>query len=378
MATTAPSGVYEQLSVTPLINARGNNTVLGGSTPSARVRRAILEAEGSYVDMQQLLERSGAVIANLIGAEAAYVTCGAAAALALGTAACMAGADADRIARLPDTRGLANIVLIQAGHHYHYEHVVTVPGATLVEVGDARGTTADQLTAALAGNVATILFPAHLDGAPGTLPLREVLSIAHARGIPVLVDAAGRVYPLDRFHSYTRAGADLVAFGAKYLGALNASGILCGRRDLVEAAALHGFIGFETLTWGKSFGRPLKVDRQTIVAVVTALQEWLETDHEARIAGYEKRLEAMASELDGAPGVSLSIVHDEGASPRLLRLALDPEHARTDATGLAEALLSGSPAIAVGRDADAITINPVTLREADDGRVVSRLGELLL
>jgi seryl-tRNA(Sec) selenium transferase len=122
----------------------------------------------------------------------------------------------------------------------------------------------------------------------------------------------------------------------------------------------------------------VKVDRQTIVAVVTALQEWLETDHEARIAGYEKRLEAMASELDGAPGVSLSIVHDEGASPRLLRLALDPEHARTDATGLAEALLSGSPAIAVGRDADAITINPVTLREADDGRVVSRLGELLL
>jgi L-seryl-tRNA(Ser) seleniumtransferase len=378
MPTSAATSVYEQLGVTPLINARGNNTVLGGSTPSARVRRAILEAEGSYVDMQQLLERSGAVIASLLGAEAAYVTCGAAAALALGTAACMAGADSDRIARLPDTRGLPNSVLIQAGHHYHYEHVVTLPGATLVEVGDARGTTADQLTAALAGNVATVLFPAHLDGAPGTLPLGDVLSIAHARGIPVLVDAAGRVYPLDRFQSYTRAGADLVAFGAKYLGALNASGILCGRRDLVEAAALHGFIGFETLSWGKSFGRPLKVDRQTIVAVVTALQEWLETDHDARIAGYEKRLEAMASELDGARGVSLSIVRDEGASPRLLRLALDPEHARTDAAGLAEALLAGSPAIAVGRDTDAITINPVTLREADDGLVVSRLGALLL
>src|ERR671929_1513989 len=308
MATSAATSVYEQLGVTPLINARGNNTVLGGSTPSARVRRAILDAEGSYVDMQQLLERSGMAIASLLGAEAAYVTCGAAAALALGTAACMAGADPERIARLPDTRGLRNVVLIQAGHHYHYEHVVTLPGATLVEVGDARGTTADQFTAALGDSVATVLFPAHLDGAPGTLPLGEVLSIAHARGIPVLVDAAGRVYPLDRFHSYTRAGADLVAFGAKYLGALNASGILCGRRDLVDAAALHGFIGFETAAWGKSFGRPLKVDRQTIVAVVAALQEWLETDHEARIADYERRLQAMAAELEGAPGVSVSIV----------------------------------------------------------------------
>src|SRR5919199_982127 len=377
-AAIAPS-VYEQLGVTPIINARGNNTVLGGSTPSARVRRAMLEAEVSYVDMQQLLERSGAVIASLIGgAEAAYVTCGAAAALALGTAACIAGADPDRIARLPDTRGLPNVVLIQAGHHYHYERVVTMPGASLVEVGDAQGTTAEQLEAALAGNVATVLFPAHLDGAPGTLPLGQLLSIAHARGIPVLVDAAGRVYPLERFQSYTRAGADLVAFGAKYLGALNASGILCGRRDLVDAAALHGFIGFETLTWGKSFARPLKVDRQTIVAVVTALKEWLETDHDARLASYERRLQAIASEIQGAPGLSLSVVRDEGASPRLLRLALDPAHARTDAAGLAEALLAGSPAIAVGRQADAITINPGTLREADDGLGVSRLGALLL
>src|SRR5918912_2620601 len=125
-AATAPS-VYEQLGVTPIINARGNNTVLGGSTPSARVRRAMLDAERSYVDMQQLLERSGAVIARLLGAEAAYVTSGAAAALALGTAACVAGADPDTIARLPDTRGLPNKVLIQPGHHYHYERVVTVP-----------------------------------------------------------------------------------------------------------------------------------------------------------------------------------------------------------------------------------------------------------
>src|SRR5438309_11312711 len=125
--TTTASGIYEQLGVTPVINARGNNTVLGGSTPSARVRRAMQDAERYYVDMQQLLERSGAVIAELLGVEAAYVTPGAAAAMALGTAACMAGADQAKIAQLPDTNGLRNTVLIQSGHHYHYQHVVTVP-----------------------------------------------------------------------------------------------------------------------------------------------------------------------------------------------------------------------------------------------------------
>jgi D-glucosaminate-6-phosphate ammonia-lyase len=380
MSTSAPSApsVYEQLGATPVINARGNNTVLGGSTPSARVRRAMQDAERYYVDMQQLLERSGAVIADRLGAEAAYVTPGAAAALALGTAACMAGADADKIARLPDTTGLPGQVLIQAGHRYHYEHVVTVPGAKLVEVGQAGATTAAQLEAALGPAVAAVLFPAHLDGAPGTLPLADVLAIAHARGVPVLVDAAGRVYPLDKFRSYASGGADLVAFGAKYIGALNASGILCGRRDLVNAAAQHGFIGFETTAWEKSFGRPLKVDRQTIVAVVTALQEWFETDHEARLAGYERRLRAMSAELEGAAGVSLSIVRGDGPAPCVLRLSLDPTRARYDASGLTRTLLSGTPAIAVGQHGDAVTVNPVTLREEDDALVVSRLGSLLL
>jgi D-glucosaminate-6-phosphate ammonia-lyase len=122
MSTSAPSvtSVYEQIGVTPVINARGNNTVLGGSTPSPRVRRAMQDAERYYVDMQQLLERAGAVIAERLGGEAAYVTPGAAAALALGTAACMAGADPDKIARLPDTTGMPGTVLIQNGHHYHY------------------------------------------------------------------------------------------------------------------------------------------------------------------------------------------------------------------------------------------------------------------
>jgi L-seryl-tRNA(Ser) seleniumtransferase len=379
MLTSTPTNVYESLGITPVINARGNNTVLGGSTPSARVRRAMQDVERYYVDMQQLLERSGQVVAGLLNAEAAYITPGAAAALALGAAACLAGSDPDKIARLPDTSGMANAILIQAGHRYHYERAVTVPGGRLVEIGEKSGTSAAQLKAALGPNVAAVLFPAHLDGKPGTLSLAEVIAIAHESDVPVLVDAAGRVYPLDKFRSYARDGADLVAFGAKYLGALNASGILCGRKDLVDAAVQHGFIGFETTAWEKSFGRPLKLDRQTIVAVVTALQEWLETDHDARLAGYERRLKAMAAELDGAPGVTIDLVNGDGPAPRVLRLSFDAARGRYDAASVLNKLWSGVPAIAVGRDGDTvITINPVTLREEDDGVVASRLGELIL
>jgi L-seryl-tRNA(Ser) seleniumtransferase len=372
-STTSASSVFEDLGVKSVINARGNNTVLGGSTPSASVHRAMQEAERYYVDMQQLLERSGQAIARMLECEAAYVTPGAAAALALGTAACMAGTDREKIQRLPDTSGMPNTVLIQSGHRYHYQRAVTVSGAHLAEVESAH------LEAALGTHVAAVLFPAHLDGLPGTLSLADVIRAAHAHNIPVLVDAAGRVYPLERFKSYTKLGADLVAFGAKYLGALNASGILCGRADLVNAASLDGFIAFETEAWEKSWGRPLKVDRQTIVAVVAALREWLDTDHEARLAGYERRLQAFASELEGAPGVKLRIVKDEGPSPRVLRLDIDAQAARHDVPSIVSALWSGSPAIAVGRVGDdAVLVNPVTLQEQDDGLVVSRLGNLLL
>jgi L-seryl-tRNA(Ser) seleniumtransferase len=373
-STSRTSGVFEQLGIKPVINARGNNTVLSGSTPSANVRRAMLDVERYYVDMQELLERSGQAIADMLECQAAYVTPGAAAALALGMAACMAGSDADKIQRLPDTTDMRNSVLLQSGHRYHYQRAVTVPGAKLREVA------ADQLAAALdADDVAAVLFPAHLDGEPSTLSLVQVVELAHAHNVPVIVDAAGRVYPLERFKSYTRLGADLVAFGAKYLGALNASGILCGRSDLVAAASLHGFIGFETLAWEKSWGRPLKVDRQTIVAVVAALREWLDTDHEARLAGYERRLQAIASELDGAAGVSLSIRHDEGPAPCVLRVGVDASRARQDVTGIVKGLWSGTPAISVNREGDAaVLVNPVTLREEEDAIVASRLGELLL
>lgn len=373
-ATATVKGIFEQLGARPVINARGNNTVLGGSTPSARVHQAMLDAEHYYVDMQQLLERAGIVIADLLGAEAAYVTPGAAAALALGTAACITRGDPDKIAQLPDTRDLKNTVLIQTGHRYHYERAVTVSGAHLREVAPS------ELAAALRDeNVACVLYPAHLEGAAGTLSLDETIRVAHAANVPVLVDAAGRIYPIELFKSYPRRGADLIAFGAKYLGALNASGILCGRKELVQAAMHNGFIAFETSDWEKSFGRPLKLDRQTIVAVVTALQEWLETDHEARVAGYEQRLEAMASELRGAPGVSVSIQRADGPAPRVLRLDIDSTAARTSVQQIVDALWTGTPAIAVNRDADkAVLVNPVTLRPEDDGLVVSRLGQLLL
>jgi L-seryl-tRNA(Ser) seleniumtransferase len=370
------TSVYDEIGVTPVINATGHRTVLGGSTPSPRVKAAMEAAERYYVDMAQLHAKAGETIAHLLGAEAAYVTSGAAAAIALGTAACITGKDPAKIARLPHTAGLKNRVVIQKAQRYHYDHLATIVGTTLIEVGDDAGTRPEQLESALGPDVAAVLYPAHMEGTPGTLPLRQVVAIAHARGVPVLVDAAGQVYPLEKFTSYPRTGADLICYGAKYIGSVHSSGILCGKKELVEAARMQGFIGYETDAHGQAFGRPMKLDRQEIVAVVVAVQEWLAMDHDRRIAGLERRIEKVSRHLQGAPGLRLEIRHQDGASPRILVIGVDPAAARADAPTVARRLREGNPMVYVLGNAEQISVNPSTLSDDDADGVAERLAAL--
>jgi D-glucosaminate-6-phosphate ammonia-lyase len=371
------TSVYERIGVKPVINARGFMTVLGGSTPSPRVKQAMEEAERYYVEMKDLLEKGGEIIAEKIGCEAAYITPGAAAALALGTAACVTGDDLDKMARLPDTTGMKNEVVMQACQRYSYQRATTIVGTRLVEVGDENGATPEQLEAAIGPRTACVLYVAHLESRPGALSFDQVLDIAHRKGVPVLTDAAGQVYPLDRMRSYTKRGADLVAFGAKYIGSVHSSGILCGKKALVDAAVPQGFIGFETVAERKSFGRPLKLDRQEIVGVVTAVEEWFSMDHEKRVAELERRLDALRRALDGAPGLRFELLRREGNAPRLLRIEIDPASARRDAAAVVAGLRAGNPMVLVGSDATAITVNPSTVRPEDDAVVAGRLRELL-
>lgn len=169
--------VYQELGVKPAINATGGRlTKLGGSILSPKVRLAMEEANRYYVDMEELQEKSGQAIAKLVGCEAAYVTPGCCAALALGTAACMAGTDPEKIERLPDVTGMKHEVIIQKGLRVTYDRCVTIPGAKLVQVGDESGTTPQQMEAAIGEKTAAIhcLAPGTREG---LVPLEEIIRL---------------------------------------------------------------------------------------------------------------------------------------------------------------------------------------------------------
>jgi L-seryl-tRNA(Ser) seleniumtransferase len=292
--------VYEQLGARPVVNCRGVYSELGGAIIGPEVWAAMTEANGTSASMSELLETTGRRLAALLGAEAGRVTPGAAAGIALGTAACMTRGDGEASERLPDTAGLPDEIVLQRVQlpHYKYARVIRLPGARLRLV-DSR----EELEQALdPERVAAVFVPAHLDELPGALPLREVTPLARARGIATLADAAFLNYPPESMRRFSAEGADLVCFSAKYFYGPNTGGFVVGRADLVEAVAGVDFTNFETGRWAK-YGRPFKLDLHTVVGTTLAVEQWFETDHEARWRSYAELVDQLDQAVAGVAGV---------------------------------------------------------------------------
>ncbi|MEE9199241.1 MAG: aminotransferase class V-fold PLP-dependent enzyme, partial [Dehalococcoidia bacterium] len=251
-----------------------------------------------------------------------------------------------------------------------------VAGGRLLEVGDEGGTTADQLAEAIGPSTAGVLYPAHLEGADGTLHLSDVVAVAREKGVAVVVDAAYQVYPLDRMTDLIRSGASAVCFSAKYMGGPNSVGFLCGRSDLVRAASFNGFMAYE-IEDNSCFGRGFKVDRQEVVAMVVVLREWFALDHQERLRLQERRFQVIAEALSGLPHVRT----EQGWQGRLpwmvMRVTLDEGELGKTADEIVQALRAEDPSIWVRGDDNSLLLAVVTLNEGEEHLVAQRLRETL-
>lgn len=391
--------VYQELGVTEVINAAATLTRLGGSRMAPAVLEAMNEAAASFVHIDELQARAGAVIAEITGAEAGYVTCGAAAGLTLGTAACLAGMDVSKMDRLPDTTGMKREVVVQKGHRNAYDHAVRAAGVTFVEVGTlgypgAGGTFGWQIEEAITDQTVAVFCPI-LD-TPGTLSLPDVAEIAHAKGVPVIVDAAAELPPRSNLRRFIAEGADLVAFsGGKAIGGPQSSGVLAGRRDLIESVALqHQDMDVRAETWSKrhyiddgrvrgvptqGFGRGLKVGREEIVGLITALRIFAAGNDEDDWARWDGVLDAVHESLDGVPGLTVHRISAPPARYPAIWIELDESITGIGSYALINELLSGAPAIAAAEslaDRNQVGVLPHGLTQDEAVVVGRRIREL--
>lgn len=392
-------GIYEDLGVRTIYNAKGPSTRVSGGFLAPEVAAAMAEAGTRCVDMAELQAGASRIIAGITGAEAGIVTSGASAGLLLGTAACVAGLDPGRMARLPDTTGMKNEVVMVRSQRNFYDHAVRATGVRIVEVGlpdrvagagvrDAEGW---EIADAINANTAAVVYVATGSARPS---LEEVVRVAHGRNVPVLVDAAAQLPPASNLKRFIAAGADLVAYsGGKAIGGPQGSGILCGKRELIMSAILQNLdLDIEWAQWTPppslidkdrlvglpphGIGRSCKVGKETIAGLLVALRRFVAESDESRRATYLARVERMAAGLNRLRNASVSI--RDGMVPKLaILMASGAPHTATE---VCLALQNGEPSVHVDPSQAAggiLVINPSCLHDGDVEPLTQRVREVI-
>jgi uncharacterized pyridoxal phosphate-dependent enzyme len=360
---------YLRLGVRPFINCASVRTIHGGSLIRPEVRAAVARAATQFVNIYELMEAAGRRIAELTGAEAAIVTPGSAAAVCLGTAGAVAGNDPERIARLPQTDGMRNKVLMATDHRFIYDHAIRMVGASIVEFASA-----DQLAELVQDPAVAMICVYGKVELDGSIPFETIMELASPRNIPVMVDAASE--HIDRPCPWLSRGADMVVYsGGKFLQGPQVSGLLLGKERCIRAA-------WANASPHQGLGRPMKVSKEDIIGVVTALEYWFaERDHAAERVTWQTDLETIARRLSGVGGVETSIRPPAGAVkvPSLM-ISWDRAQWPVNALELRERLLNNEPRIMLDDcdvTASSITIDPFNLEPGEAAMIGEAIARAL-
>ncbi len=350
---------YQSLGIRPMINAYATVTKYGGSLMPPEVLAAMHAAAGDFVDLALLQRRVGERIARLTGNEAAYVTSGAAAAIMLSAAACVLRERPDAATCFPRIASFKDEAIVQRGHRNQYDFAVRQTGMKFVEIEPAPAA----LRATINERSACIFwFQGNMTSADD-IPLEDVIAIADESDIPVIVDAAAQLPPVENLSRFTKMGAALAIFsGGKDLRGPQATGLMLGRRDLIDAirpisSPNHGL------------GRPLKVGKEEMMGLLAAVERYLKLDHDARALYCEDTVKMFCQSLNPLAGVKAerAFPNEAGQALPWCRVTVDPAAVGKTAEELVQDFFDHDPSIAVSPLNDRqFHLNPMTLNPGEE------------
>ena len=371
---------YQRLGVTPFINAAGTYTILSASTMPDEVQAAIALAAKRPVHLMELHKAAGEYLARRLRCEGALVTSGAAAAIKLATAACITRGNKSAVINIPtEMQGLKNEVIVQKAHRYDYDHAIRDCGARLIDVE-----TLDEYERAFSERTVMTQFFNAAEG--GRISREDWVRVAHKHGVPCFNDAAADVPPISNLWNYTEMGFDLVAFsGGKGLRGPQCSGLLLGKKDLIDAAQLNNSPNSNTV------GRGMKVGKEEIIGLVAAVDWFLEQDDAAMEAEYRKRAALIAERVKSVSSVEARVFIPPVANhvPHLL-ITYDMNRIKVSAIEVIERMREGTPRIELNPStgggpasiglpggSNVIVVGVWMLQPGEDEIVARRLEEVL-
>ncbi|MDP6512047.1 MAG: aminotransferase class V-fold PLP-dependent enzyme [SAR202 cluster bacterium] len=375
MVSGPGADIYRSLGVKPIITASGSTTAYGGSKLRPEVKEAMDKAAGTMVNIDDLNRAAGKVIADITGAEAGFVSSGSAGGLILQAAAVMAGNDPAKMKRLPDPTGMKNEIVIHRSHRFPYDQCYLATGATFREIGDGRRCHPWELEDAINENTAAVAYLFSNFLTRRALPFEQVVEIAHAHDVPVIVDAASYVPPRANLKRFIAQGADMVQYsGGKAVRGPQGTGILCGREDLIEAA-------FASASPHQFIGRGMKVSKESIIGLVEAVQLFVDEDEEAETRLYTSMCQQVVDALIEIPGLNINIEHDayDYLTPHaVMKFTNDWRGPSRDETF--DAMVAGDPPVYLHNihHPDELAVDPFNLEAEELDIVICRLREVLL
>jgi uncharacterized pyridoxal phosphate-dependent enzyme len=377
VAKNSTDNIYTRLGVKPLINGRGTWTYLSASLELPEVRAAQVEASQHFVNIFDLQVAVGKRLAALTGAESGMITSGAAGAMAVATAGCIAGTDPERVWQLPNTDGLKNEVVMVGGRSV-FDSAIRLAGGKLVLAQSA-----EQIPSAITSNTVMI----YTSSTPEQLA--KEIAIAKGHRVPIFMDAADGIPPVDKLQLFAKMGCDLYTFsGGKGLCGPQSSGILLGRKDLIEAALAN------SNPWEGAVCRPMKVGKEEIMGCLAAVEAWLKMDVPRLNRDWGARVKRIATLVETVPGVEAKVYMPEENQCPTLMISWDQKTWRYSTADCAKELLEGTPAIAVltednpsdvlsrnkppkSAPNDKLQIVSMTLRPGEEIVIGQRLRQLL-
>lgn len=382
----------------PIINCVGYATRVSGSCPHSDVIAAMSAASSQYFEIDDLLTAASGLIRECTGAEAGIVTCGAGAALSLAAAACLAGNRTEIMDQLPDVSSCPRheIIFPKPGP-FDYDHAIRLSGAKLVLIDYRQANALQQIERAISDRTAGIGYVwLQVDERP---EISELADLAHRHRLPFIVDAAPALPPVENLTSFVRRGADLVAYsGGKHLGGPQASGILCGREELIRSAWVQmADMDVREGTWSlqhwvtngwierpprHGIGRSMKVSKEAIVGVMAALERYSMRDHVAEHAAWKSVIDEIYDGLRDLPEIRISRL-DRGLNGQPIpNLQFESGTGPTglSARNLLLALRNRPKKIVLGEDEqspDRVFLYPTCLRPTDAAEIVSAIREIV-
>jgi L-seryl-tRNA(Ser) seleniumtransferase len=366
--------IYESLGIRPVINAQATLTRLGGSLMPPEVLVAMNSAAKCFVDLDELQQRVGERIAKLTRNEAAYVSSGAAAGLVLTAAACICGNDPDLKDIFPHLDGRKNEIIVHKSHRNGYDYAITQTGAKLIEIGTPEKTTRIDFEQAITTRTAAFFWFQGAMNKPGDLPLSDAIRVAKAHNIPVIVDAAAQLPPTSNLWHFTQMGADAAIFsGGKDLRGPQSSGLVLGRKDLIEMCQILG-------NPNHGIGRPMKVGKEEMIGLLAAVERYINLDPSVFEDYCEQTVKLWCESFNELRGITAqrSFPNEAGQPFPRCHVLINPQKSGIDRDAVIVSLAKGTPSImveAVGNSG--LYLNPMTLEAGEEKIVLNRLIEIV-